>query len=128
MGWDVECDDKRSQTTTNNKDKIERSRLNQIRASAGDSWKMKRIEPRHESAKQTKTLLKGDDSATGVAMVNPMVKSSPKNVSSANTPGQPKRKSTALPADWASAIDPNSGKVYYYNKHTHETRWTKPNS
>ena len=87
---------------------------------------MKRID--HKNAKETTTPFKGDDSATGVAMVNPMVKTSQKNNRSADAPKEPKRKSTALPADWASATDPNSGKVYYYNKQTHETRWTKPKS
>ena len=87
-------------------------------------------ENRSQNAKETTARSKGDDSATGVATINPMVKTSQKKLSSADAPDapEPKRKSTALPADWPSATDPNSGKVYYYNKQTHETRWTKPKS
>jgi hypothetical protein len=29
-------------------------------------------------------------------------------------------------SDWSAAVDKNTGKTYYYNKKTKETRWTKP--
>jgi hypothetical protein len=32
------------------------------------------------------------------------------------------------PADWAEAIDPCSGKTYYWNEATKETRWDGPQS
>jgi hypothetical protein len=34
--------------------------------------------------------------------------------------------STALPANWAEANDPGSGKAYYWNMTTKETRWERP--
>ena len=76
--WDVECDDKKSQVTGNGKDKIERRRLNQARSSVDESWTMKRID--HKNAKETTARFKGDDSTTGIAMINPMVKTSQKKI------------------------------------------------
>ena len=83
----------------------------------------------HKNAKETTTPFKGDDSATGVAMVNPMVKTSQKNNRSADAPKEPKRKSTALPADWASAtLIQIAGKYIITTNKRMETRWTKPKS
>lgn len=33
---------------------------------------------------------------------------------------------TGLPPGWSSAIDPSSGKIYYFNKTTSETSWDVP--
>lgn len=33
-----------------------------------------------------------------------------------------------LPPGWVEATDPNSGKVYYCNPHTRETKWERPTS
>ena len=83
---------KESQPTGNRKDKVERRRLNQARSSVDESWTMKRID--HKNTKETTARSKGDDSATGIAMINPMVKTSQKKLSSADALKEPKRKST----------------------------------
>jgi hypothetical protein len=31
-----------------------------------------------------------------------------------------------LPPNWKQASDPSTGKTYYYNKKSKETRWTRP--
>ena len=37
-----------------------------------------------------------------------------------------RKKSTELPPGWEAAVDPSSGKTYYANRSTRETRWDRP--
>ena len=67
-----------------------------------------------------KKMFADDDDGDGLQMVNPMQQQQEKKKMS------PKRKTPVIQSNWASAVDPNSGKLYYYNTETHETRWTKP--
>jgi len=39
---------------------------------------------------------------------------------------EPEPAADALPPGWTEAVDPRSGKTYYYNKATKETSWKKP--
>ena len=75
---------------------------------------------RNNNIKKKKQSLKPDtDDEIVTSVVNPIQISQP-------APPKEKRKSSTIPSNWASAVDPNSGNTYYYNKETHETRWTKP--
>ena len=75
---------------------------------------------RNNNIKKKKQSLKPDtDDEIGTSVVNPMQISQ-------LAPPKEKRKNSTIPSNWASAVDPNSGNTYYYNKETHETRWTKP--
>ena len=43
-----------------------------------------------------------------------------------NPPGWREQEPQPLPPGWVEATDPSSGKVYYCNPHTRETKWERP--